>query len=988
MAVAEDELYPPYIRRDESRDILAAVERVRQSGNSQAVLLYGNGGVGKTTFVRALADEGTADQSVAWLRPIDLDDQEFWLLPTLQEHVARQLDHDGAYFGRYLEYVAQPPVPQEKVTTELAFSRLEYGRRIFLECYGGYVGETGKTVVMTFDTVEAVRGVPLLMALTQWMKSLPATLFILSGRPVSHGDAGDPIAVELTDPHRPLEVTQVRLAEFSKAAADGYLIASRVADGLTSDEIENIVLLTRGHPLWLALAVAYVDAHGVPQEADTKLRRAIAQDVPYRGDLTVSGKRRQEDFKRRLLSPYRNADFWHEAVNRLAAVRQSVNEPMWRALMGDRGLPADIDPSEAWQRLVRTPWIRSRASGTAVTLHDAMAEELARRVLPMHDQSQEWRKGLWRRMIANCDDQLAVLVSRYEADTDKLQSRRRLSGEYEPLAREAARLEREKRKIEQLKIQRFHYQLLSDFEAGCRYLLDLFAEAGQRQDLLFQDLLATAMRRYLTAGEIPGAVDDADSDVIREFRDWLVAGHQDLYREIGIALADFLVHSGQATAAIEVLAELPLSGASPHQVSRHRLLLGGAYLRVPREVRQGLYYLEEARLVAEDPVLTPEESNRLAAAAYNSLGLYYRNVGRWQDADTAYQHARDAILAVVIGSRSAEDRAQLASIQNNWGYVKGLGGFYRDGLSLVSSALKVRAQFGLRRELGMSYSTQGEVYRYQQQFQAAWESYAKAVRIFEDLEDSAWLGTIYQEQAICLFQAHQAGLGLLPPGRDQLAEARRLALQAVERCRERSVRNYPSALNRAGRVIGHTNADEGLRLLAEGIDASRELSDGWFRLANLIEHAELCYRTWAATGDARYRELIDQYEPELRTATSEYEFPPDGGLRAARGFPDLRGRWEILRAHLAVKDWAATDGEGLLDAALCDYRNGFLHIAERGHVGSSGTSVIPGAFEAFKELFSGLSECVQSQWLGVLQRAWSEPVPGSTMLLAELEKLY
>ena len=45
---------------------------------------------------------------------------------------------------------------------------------------------------MTFDTVEAMRGIYLLYTLTQWMKSLPGTLFILSGRPMvaAGGPAG------------------------------------------------------------------------------------------------------------------------------------------------------------------------------------------------------------------------------------------------------------------------------------------------------------------------------------------------------------------------------------------------------------------------------------------------------------------------------------------------------------------------------------------------------------------------------------------------------------------------------------------------------------------------------------------------------------------------------------------------------------------------------------------------------------------------------
>ena len=93
MAVAVDNLFPDYIPRDEEeREIVAAAGRVHGSGNSEAVLLYGPGGVGKTWLVRELpARQSTAD-AVTWLHPIDLDDHAYWQLPALQDNVAGQLD--------------------------------------------------------------------------------------------------------------------------------------------------------------------------------------------------------------------------------------------------------------------------------------------------------------------------------------------------------------------------------------------------------------------------------------------------------------------------------------------------------------------------------------------------------------------------------------------------------------------------------------------------------------------------------------------------------------------------------------------------------------------------------------------------------------------------------------------------------------------------------------------------------------------------------
>ena len=165
---------------------------------------YGPGGVGKTKLVRALPERYGGEAAVVWLRPVDLDDQEYWLLTNLQTHVAKELDIDGKYFQPYFDYLAQPVTSDPgHVTTEMAVSRIGFGRQLFLECYAQFSTGTGKTVVIIFDTAEAVRGMTLLITLTQWMRALPGTLFVLSGRPMAESEAGqknDPILTELSNP--------------------------------------------------------------------------------------------------------------------------------------------------------------------------------------------------------------------------------------------------------------------------------------------------------------------------------------------------------------------------------------------------------------------------------------------------------------------------------------------------------------------------------------------------------------------------------------------------------------------------------------------------------------------------------------------------------------------------------------------------------------------------------------------------------------------
>jgi tetratricopeptide (TPR) repeat protein len=976
----DDGLFPKYIPRDEESRILAAVARVLETRRSEVVLLYGRGGVGKTRLVRALAQREAAGP-VTWLEPIDLDDPEYWLLTNLQANIARQLDPAGEYFARYIEYLAQSPKQsREHVTPEAVVSHISHVRRIFLECYTDYVEGTERPVVIAFDSVEAIRGMGLLITLTrEWMVALPRTVFILAGRPALNGaDVSDPIGEHLRDPQQPMPVTTVPLGSFPRPTAERYLADSGVAEGLTNEQREKLVLLTRGHPLWLAHTVAFLSERGMPEEAKADLS-AIERDISFDGPMTVRGEQLYEEYKRRVLSVYRDAEFWHEVVLRLAVVRQSVNEAIWRQLMSDRAFPeSPAGVPTAWQQLLTMPWIRSRANGRYVTLHDAVAEELAVTMIPAQDEDGQWRRRLWRRAAEIFGAQIEDEEPRLTDDSEKLDSRRQLAAApapTAPIAQEATKVDEEKREVDQLKASQLLYRLLSDFDVGCRYFLDLFEQASRDQDLLFQDLLATVMLRCLGVGEVVPAIDDAASGTLRAFRDWLRGEQKALYWEIGITMAEFLVTSGQAATAVRLLRDLPFDRGDAHQASRQNILLGNAYLRVPGEVREGLRYLRAALAAADNAALEPAERHRLAASAYKELGFYNRNLGQLDEAETAYAHARDAIEFVLAAAPTTKDRLQKASIQSNWAYVKGLHGHHDDGLTLVGSAIKVRKEFSPGLGVGISLSTRGEVLRYKQKFKQAWEAYSEAEEIFTIAQDQPWLGTIYQEQAICLYQAYLDDEINLVAG-DPLDMARKLADQAVTICRERSVRGYPSALNRAARIISGQDADQGLELLEKGIAAARVMSDGWFWLANLVELAELSYRTWQSTGRDRYRDEIAKHESQFDQVVSEYEFP------------DLRGRWEVVAGHLRVHDWATTGDDSRLDAALRYYADGFLHIAERGHVGSSGATVIPGAFKTFASLFRELPGTDRSEWIDYLRREWGGSQPGSTMLLALMEELY
>jgi hypothetical protein len=988
-------------RTREQGRISEELAKVRKDGHSRAVLLHGGGGTGKTRLVRQLlaADEGTG---VRWLVPIDVDDSQHWLLSNLELYVAHTLDPDQRYFGDYYEFMSK--LPRRRLTPasrEMVLDHLNRIKTVFTECYKAYIDGTKNSVVITFDTMEAIRGMYLLDTLTRWIKELPGTLFILAGRSLTGADDWhESVKAALEEPSHDrapsaepapgMKVTTISLGEFDATDCRAYLTPISQQAGFSGDDTEKLVHLTQGHPLWLALTVDYLGQVGLPQEMAAPLEE-IQRDLPYHGTFTRAGRERLEDFRRHLVAPYRAADYWHEAINRLAIVRESVSEPIWQQLMVGQQLPSDVaDASQAWHELRRIPWIRPRANQRYVTLHDAVAEELAQRVISLNDSDKRLRRSLWTRAAEIYQDQADELEGRLssrlpavdlglraldqaEQDGKEPSPSDSATADEAALISEVADLDRRQQELNQLRAAQLFYQLLLDFTEGSALFVKLMAQARGRHDILFEDLLAFQMQRFLPGGADENTLGDTVGTAIKSFRLWLPGNGRESYVQIGLAMATYFIDREHPKEALDLLREIQ-EPTGPQDRYRFYNLQGNACMRTPRRVLEAGEHFTKA--LAEATELPEPARHRRRADAYKELGYYYRNIGRWKDADEAYGLARDAILqAPSPGSADPDqDRLEMASIYNNWAYLKGIGGSYDEGINLADSAIFVRHKLGRRYEQAISYSVKGEVYRYQRQFKAAWDAYDKAEQLFGQASAS-WLGVIFQEQAICLFQSAEANVRLLDPSADPVEQAKSLIVKSIDLCKVLNARAYPSALNRAGRIFGAADPDLGLVYLLAAADSAEELSDGWFLRASLTEYAELCYRAASDKGDPGY---LDRITP----IAARWEDPGIAPLE----FRELRGRWQVLQGHLAMEKAIAGD-EAMLDTAFENYRAGFPQITH-GWVGSYGTSAIPGEFKKFGTLVGKLKPEVREHWRGGLYQSWSRQPESATQLLALLEELY
>lgn len=951
----QNELFPRYTpRNEEQKFIQDQLLLVQQDRESRVILLYGDGGNGKTYLIRNLPDKIQGD-SIHWFGPFDIDDSQYWTLPNLELDIARTAPFE--YFDQYIDYMSRVPVyEQKRVGHETVLAYLRKGDDVFAKCYAELV-KAEQTPVIILDTIESVRGMDVVDKLVRWIKRIPGTLFILAGRPTADIRTDPFIKGLREDP--PCNFEKKTIGEFTSNECRLYLSKSSISAELTDDEKEKIVLLSRGHPLWLALTIYYLSEEGMLSEiSDSSL-------VEIQERKSATFEKLHESYIRQLLVPYQKREFWKEAVLRLGVLRRMVSKDIWREIMRDRGLPEGFDNwDDAWRELLNFPWVRPRSNRRYVTLHDALAEELAKRIIPTSDKSKDWRRSLWNSAAEIysklIDDQKQKLRLEQNRIDGKLESAS-LSVPGAGLVNEVLIADAHRLELELLQTIGFYYQTITNYAEGGQLFNTLFDRILDEHQYRFADLLWAEMQRFLPGQKPFDPLEDIIRPEVKSFQEWYQARPVAQY-ELVRRVTSYLIDRGEVQEAEKMLDRVWKVCKGNLEQEYHVLnLRANARIRIPGKSEDAKKDFKLALSRAKNPG-APQALKELAGQAYTELGYYHRNTGNWNEAANSYLEA--------LRMTPLSDPTKRASIQSQYAYVQALKGVYQSAYDLVNTALNVRRQLGLKREEGMALSVKGEIHRYERHYREAWQAYQDSKDIFDELEDWGWQGLVQQEMAICLYQAHKAGMVL--PGYEEmpgkmLEDARDMILKAVEFCRDYSARNYPSALNRAGRIIGLGYADyqEGLRYLGEGIDRAREVADGWFLLANLVQYAELSYQAWVASGrkETRYLEHINAREREIHEAYTEYDFP------------DLQGRWELLQGQLKA-DRAQTvktkaKKEELLHGALEHFKSGYPLIAQ-GYVGSHGIVALPEELQKLIPIMKNLPGETLEEWFGDLQKSWSE----------------
>jgi tetratricopeptide (TPR) repeat protein len=726
-------LFPEYIQRKDIQNYIKTnIEKVQCDGESRAFLLYGKGGRGKTFLQRNLPDVFKDRDDIMWLDPIDLDDIQFWSLINFKIYLADVLDKESKecfksyreLLGDYWKYARYEKRRQDERDIGLR----EYRRQLekeFIKAYRHFLKESGKIIVIQLDTIEAVRDFDICADLIDWLKRLPKTLLLISGRP-STIEKDRLINGLERSPSFPY--VKKELGIFSEQESRNYLEQSAVFNGLEKNEIEKIILFVKGHPLWLALTVYYLEQVGLPQ---TLVRYPLETLENLSKDHSIFN-----EYVSELLTPYKERTFWHEAILRLSILRQRMNFQIWKTIMEDISLPEEVENwDNAWEIFKTLPWVRERANKRYITLQDAFAEELAKHYVPKVDKVGNLRHSLWQVAEETYDE---LINSRKIGLANPKDHEMLLVSENMKDARNFFDSESPYLELYLLQTAELHYKMLADVENGSQFFISLSKEALGKSRRQLVDLLSLEIQRFLP-GQSLGALNDVEHSRLGEIQDWLES------------------HSETFFNVLDALFELRLSLGRPGQIKKYLVqrvdewkeqnkqdvyidsliwLFTSTWREHPKKGRGYLYDALEVAKKAKQNDSIREYLPKL----YQLMGFSYR-------ADQQLKEASDWLEKAVKASREQHNPAILASALNLLAYIYATMGYTGKAGAMIRQALEIRQRL-LDREsegtptrrsknidLAWSYNTLAEINRYRGKLAAAQTFYRKAERIFHQERD-------------------------------------------------------------------------------------------------------------------------------------------------------------------------------------------------------------------------------------------------------------
>lgn len=864
-------VHPWFIDREDE------LERIRgyvETWDTTCILVIdGPGGIGKTRlleevhrrrqeYARALKGRLTATEI------INLADVRFQVPMNLGRRIASELDPQR--FRRYLEETDRIVREESKglLTPEALERYIHEADNLFLQAYNDMAQE--KRILLLIDTVEDILPLPVGRYLAKMVTQLKNTCALVAGREGAKAKELIEQALKRAQ-QQSVILDYLLLRNFKPETSTEYLDATPIRGYLEAHPHlrQNLLLLTEGKPLLLALVVEW-----------------LLRDLPLPELLEQSPEELQ------ALKPEEKEELGQRFEAALIAHVPYLKDPLGDLVLDMAHLYYRFD-AEILSAITGWPEEKSRGQlgqmegfffakakpGGVLVLHDEVARLVRNYVWPQLDPFGTRRQELSRMAVDHYQDRLRWLEKRMrEAQEEALKAEE--EGDLAK-ASEAWRCWAEKRR-EQWVLTRelLHYTLEVDLKAG----YDLFVEKFDQATDEYQFLLRAPM--------------------VEEIANYEEKFTGDEKYEIGIRIAKYLLDETEYQDAYDKAKGL--LEAFPYQDHRRvdtLVQLANNAVRLGR-LEEGRQHFEEALKLCEEYRLPNRE---WWAMAENGLGWAYRVLGRWDEAIQHWHKAFDYSVEI-------SDRKRMASILNNLGYVYHLKGDSRSGLALSQQALEIAQSLGFGRQIAMNHSTLGEIYLALGQYKKAFAHYREALALFEREADEEWMAIVYHE--LSRAKRHQAFDEVETPIEQRearLEEALRYAKRSLQLCEEHHLLKEAPAIYYG---IGVIEADLGQIEKAEdhlrrSYELNKERAETFGLMVDLAALAELAYREKNA-------EKVSKIAEEARRLTA------DGKIRA--DYPLFFGRTLRILAEVYLD-------EENYEQALETYIEALTHIGRHGGYG-------------------------------------------------------
>jgi len=725
--------FPFFVNRQEELEIIQRA--IAEVGKRQVVLAHGPGGIGKTRLLQKVREYYASASSLTMSGILDAYELELRVPIGWEYRVARQIDRYKAFADFGDEYRGWLDEESRGVSPETLARARERVREAFVQGFNRVAAQ--ERVVLLLDTVEEIQKVGALWPhLLDLMTRLDNVVWIIASRRCDEVRAAVETRMGVQNMH------WLGLKGFDQKAAgeyfDEYFKKPSVVS-LDSEMQEKVRLLTDGRPILIALAITWLEnAMSLPEIEQKSVDELRAMNTE---SLDALKEEIKQALVKRLLAFSNTVD---KVVLTMAWVERRFNAEIMHYLMG-------ISESDVLERLISLPFVKARP-GENYVVHDEMRDLTVEYVWPLVDPDGTLRKKIDQMMV----DYYTRKIDELDASINELrrvQEETRAASNTKTALQAFEKLSEESRQRDVLETERLFYTLRTDRKQGIEQFIRAYDWATANYNMSFRDMLWEEVQRF-----------EARLGETADF-------------EVGIRGARHLLDIGNAAAAksqgTEILEQIAKAGDERVEALVH---LGNCALRLGNPVEAHKFYSQARDVCAE------QDLQSWLAVVENGLGLAHRSSGNW---DEAARHYQDSVNACEKFNSPVH---HLASALNNYGYVLGLRGRYEEAIALCEQALSLRRDLQHWRSVGSSYSTLGELYRYQQRYERAFECYNQALRIFEEQDDREWLAVVYQEWAIAKAYA------------GELDKASASIQRALELCERYNAQALPWALNRAGRI--------------------------------------------------------------------------------------------------------------------------------------------------------------------------------------------